>query len=126
MAIDYSLFAIPKGRPKALDKADKQRQIEAEDKRTSAVAKVRAQGRCEVYVRVDDRSRKAVYVRCERRDTQTHHLIGGIGRRNRGDSIKAHKKLRTCDECHKAITANVLKPTTADHDAHTVRYWRAR
>jgi surface antigen len=53
MAIDYSfLNAIPgailKQRAKALDKADKQKAIEAKDRAENAKAKKRAGGRCEV------------------------------------------------------------------------------
>lgn len=121
MAIDYSLFAIPKTRVKALDKAEKQRAIAATDKRENAKAKERANGRCEVRERA-----RFGHLRCEHKDTQTHHLKGGIGRRNRGDSILAINKLRVCAECHTAITANILRTTTATHDAITVRYWRAK
>jgi hypothetical protein len=129
MAIDYSLFAIPKQRVKALDKADKQKAIEAQDKAENAKAKKRAGGMCEVIV---SRAPAGTGVtlwhseRCHRKDTQTHHLKGGIGRRNRGDSILAIQKLRVCDQCHSDITGKILKPTTAEHDASTVRYWRAK
>lgn len=121
MAIDYSLFAIPKSRVKALDKADKQKALEAKDRAENAKAKKRAGGMCEVR-----RPLPVGIARCTKKDTETHHLIGGIGRRNKGKSILADYKLRVCGECHKAITANILRPTTAEHDAHTVRYWRAR
>jgi hypothetical protein len=131
VAIDWTVFqglgcAIPKGRVKALLKEDKTKAIAAIDTLENAIAKVRAKGQCEVQVRIDGRSRKGVYARCTKKDTQTHHLIGGIGRRNRGESIKAHKKLRVCDECHDLITRKILKPTTAEHDADTVRYVRSK
>jgi RNase P subunit RPR2 len=67
-----------------------------------------------------------IAVRCTRKDSQTHHLKGGIGRRNRGVSILADWKLRTCDQCHTDITGKILKPTTAEADAHTIKYWRAK
>jgi uncharacterized cupin superfamily protein len=128
MAIDYSLFAIPKSRVKALDKADKAKAIEKHDKAENAKAKKRAGGRCEVRgIGIHDKTVYGTGVwRCQAKDTETHHLIGGIGRRNKGKSIMAEFKLRVCKECHAAITANVLRPTTAEHDASTVRYWRAR
>jgi hypothetical protein len=122
MAIDYSLFAIPKSRVKALDKADKAKAIEAQDKKENAKAKKRAAGMCEVI----EVHGNASYGRCGHKDTETHHLIGGIGRRNKGKSIMAEYKLRVCKGCHAAITANILRPTTAEHDASTVRFWRAR
>ena len=121
MAIDYSRLAYPKSRPKALDKDDRDKALAAKDTAENAKARQRAKGRCEVRVPGSFGD-----FRCLNRDTQTHHLLGGIGRRNKGKSILADYKLRVCDECHKAITAKILKPTTAVHDAHTVRYWRAR
>jgi hypothetical protein len=123
MAIDYSGFAFPKGRVKALDKADKQKAIEAKDRAENAKAKKRAGGRCEVLELVG--RNKAAFA-CPHKDTETHHLIGGIGRRNKGKSILAEYKIRVCKECHAAITANILRPATAEHDASTVRFWRSR
>ncbi len=125
MAIDYSGFAIPKSRVKALDKADKQKAIEAKDRAENAKAKKRAKGRCEV-VEVPGRWDRVLTVQCDNKDTETHHLLGGIGRRNKGKSILAEYKLRVCTACHQAITANILRPTTAEHDASTVRFWRAK
>jgi hypothetical protein len=126
MAIDFSGFAFPKGRNKALDKQDKQAALEALDKKENAKAKKRAKGRCEVIeVRnIGPRAFTATY--CEHKDRETHHLLGGIGRRNRGKSVLAENKLRVCTEHHREITANILKPMNAEHDASTVRFWRAR
>jgi hypothetical protein len=128
VAIDWSFLndipgAIPKGRVKALEKQDKQAALLALDKKENAKAKKRAGGQCEV--RYDIADPKWAF-RCHFKDTQTHHLKGGIGRRNRGDSILAIQKLRVCDQCHSDITANILQTTTANHDASTVRYRRAR
>jgi hypothetical protein len=127
MAIDYSGLAFPKSRPKALDKQDKDRQIETKDQAENTKARKRAKGQCEVQiVLVNAVGRKQIAVRCTRKDSQTHHLKGGIGRRNRGDSILAINKLRVCDQCHTDITGKILKPTTAEADAHTIKYWRAK
>jgi hypothetical protein len=128
MAIDYSLFAIPKSRVKALDKADARKALEAKDKAESAKAKKRAKGRCEVSgICIHPKTAwNTSPMRCHNKDTETHHLIGGIGRRNKGKSILAEYKLRVCKECHAAITGHVLRPTTAEHTAHTVRFWRAK
>ena len=124
--INYEGFAFPKSRPKALDKADQRKAIESQDKAENAKAKQRAKGRCEVVTVLPSVGRKAVTQRCERKDVETHHLIGGIGRKNVGKSILADYKIRCCVECHSLITKNILKPTTAEHDAYTVRYWRAK
>lgn len=124
--IDYSQFPFPKSRPVALDKADKQKAIKSRDKAENARARKRANGRCEVIVVLDSVGRRKATARCERKDTETHHLIGGIGRKNRGDSILAKYKIRVCAEHHREITSNILQPTTAKHDAATVRYWRSK
>ncbi len=126
LAIDWSFLndipgAIPKDRVKALDKQDKQKATGAKDKSENAKAKKRAGGRCEVWERILE-----VNARCPRKDNETHHLLGGIGRRNKGKSILMEYKLRVCSQCHAAITANILRPTTAEHDASTVRFWRSR
>jgi hypothetical protein len=52
MAIDFSNFAFPKSRPKALDKQDKDRQIETKDQAENTKARKRAKGQCEVQVRL--------------------------------------------------------------------------
>jgi hypothetical protein len=130
VAIDWSFLndipgAIPKGRVKALEKQDKQAALLALDKKENAKAKKRAGGRCEV-LEVAHRRDTVMTVACLNKGTDPHHLIGGIGRRNKGKSILAEYKLWVCRECHNQITANILKPTTAEHDASTVRFWRAR
>ena len=126
MAIDYAGFAFPKGRVKALEKQDQDTALESKDKAESAKARKRAKGRCEVVSVVTDQRGRPVLEFCTRKDSQTHHLLGGIGRRNRGLSVLADYKLRVCAECHDAITANILQPTTAEHTAATVRYRRMR
>lgn len=126
MAIDYSDFALPKSRPVSLDREDRKASIASKDKAENAKAKARAKGQCEVMTVIDARSRKTIAVRCDRQDRETHHLLGGNGRRNRGKSILAEYKLRVCPTCHAEITRNILKPMTATHDAITVRFWRAR
>jgi hypothetical protein len=125
MAVDFSGFMFPKSRVKALDKADKAAALAKQDRAESAKARKRAKGRCEAQVEIGIPP-YAQFARCPKKDTETHHLIGGIGRRNKGKSILADYKLRVCKDCHAAITANILRPTTAEHDASTVRYWRAR
>lgn len=119
--------ATPKPKPRLLDKRAAKAEIDKTDREESAKARRRANGRCEVIEFVGfDPWGQPEFRRCGRRDSQTHHLKGGIGRRNRGDSILAIFKLRTCDRCHPEITGHVLKPMTAEHTAETVRYERVR
>jgi hypothetical protein len=122
MAIDYSLLAIPKSRVKALDKDDQRKALAAKDKAENAKARKRAGGQCEIRTALVGK----LFTRCKRAGVDPHHLIYGSGRRNRGKSILADYKLWVCRQCHAAITANVLRPTTAEHTAATVRFWRAR
>lgn len=113
-----------------MDTQDQKAALKDKDKKENAKAKKRAEGRCEVIESRMPVLKGAITLwhsgRCDRKDTQTHHLLGGIGRRNKGKSILAEYKLRVCAECHDAITKNILRPTTAEHDASTVRFWRAR
>lgn len=126
MAIDYSGFKYCKSRVRALVKEEKHHAIALTDEKENAKARARAKGRCEVRVIYDSRSRKSAAIRCGRIDRHTHHLLGGVGRRNKGKSILADFKLRVCAECHELITRNILQPTTAEHDAYTVKYWRQK
>jgi hypothetical protein len=129
MAIDFTGFAFPKGRVKALIKQDKVTAIETQDRQENAKAKARAKGRCEVRTKhPDSPDPNTVYVsvRCSKKDAHTHHLIGGNGRRNKGKSILAEHKIRVCAECHKEIHAKILRPTSDTDEAAKIRYWRSR
>jgi hypothetical protein len=129
MAIDYTdaRFAFPKSRVKALEKQDKDRELATQDEKENKKARKRAKGQCEVQVLlVNVVGRKQMAIRCTWKDSQTHHLLSGIGRRNKGASILADWKLRVCDQCHAEITGKILKPTTAEADAHTITYWRSK
>lgn len=126
MAIDYSGFKYCKSRVRALVKEEKHHAIALTDEKENAKARARAKGQCEVQVQLTSIGRKKQYQRCPNRDTQTHHLKGGIGRRNKGVSILADYKLRVCNSCHPLITGNILQPTTAEADAYTVKYWRSK
>jgi hypothetical protein len=123
MAVDYSALKFPKSRVKALEKADKAAALATQDKKESAKAKRRAKGMCEAWSPCPV---GGFMVRCYRKDTQTHHLISGIGRRNKGKSILAEHKLRICDQCHADIHAKVLQPTTDTTEAAKVRYRRQK
>jgi hypothetical protein len=129
MAIDYSLLPFSKSRPKALDKQDKAAALATLDKAESAKAKARAKGRCEVVEATPNAwnpSRSFSLSRCPRKDSHTHHLLSGIGRKNIGRSILASAKIRVCQQCHADIHAKVLQPTTDTTEAAKVRYRRSR
>ncbi len=103
-------LAFPKPRPRALEKADRRKAIEARDEAENKKVRLRSAGRCELFeltypdVRV---TLKAPW-RCHRRAIHVHHLLGGIGVRGRGESALAKHKLHLCDKCHSDIHAHIL------------------
>lgn len=126
-------YPQPKPTPALLQKREKQAVKATTDKAETAKARKRAGGICETFVRLNVRQNvreKRIWartdVRCSRRAKETHHLKGGIGRRNRGESILARWKLRVCAECHRLITAHVLVPVNPQADATQIVYWRMR
>lgn len=92
----------PKPRPRALEKADRRKALEARDKRESDKVKIRSGGGCEVVV--------VNGTRCHSRAAHVHHLISGIGVRGVGTSALARHKVHCCVACHTAIHAHVLLP----------------
>ena len=124
------LHPQPKPRPHLLTKYDRQAKRDQIDRAERAKCRARSGGGCEVITVHDLRSLigRAVEIRCIHRASQNHHLIGGIGRRNRGKSILAAHRLDVCDWCHTEINHAVLRPVdgTKKEDAATVRYERVR
>lgn len=124
---------LKKPRPKLLDKRDVKAEVGKQDRFERQKCKVRSGGRCEVLTHSFSLSAPGIapemhFRRCSRRSSQNHHLIGGIGRRNKGKSILAAHRLDTCDRCHEEITNHVLVPmdgTQREHAA-TVKYERVR
>jgi hypothetical protein len=117
------LFGKP--RPHLLDKRDAARDLDAEDRRQRAICRKRSGGVCEVFWRWQGAS--GSWIPCHRRATENHHLKGGIGRRNRGDSILAAHRLEVCGSCHEEITGHVLVPIGENKEyAESVVYERRR
>ena len=102
MAIDYSIFAIPKSRPRALDKKDRDTRIVTTDRAEDKKVKQRSQGRCEVVIVGEGRCPKAG-------EGQPHHMLGGWGRRARGRSALAEHKQHCCGVHHRQITNHTLR-----------------
>lgn len=94
-------FAFPKGRPRKLDKDDRDRLVVTTDRDENTKAKQRAGGRCEVF--------EVGRGRCMRKDQHTHHMLSGFGRRGKGRSGLAEHKQRVCATCHHEITTHVLR-----------------
>ena len=121
------MTAIPKPRPRLLDKQASKRWLALIDRTERLTCKQRSGGRCEVQVLTGPQSLWN-FVRCTRRASENHHLIGGSGRRGKGMSILAAHRLAVCSICHHEITNHVLVPVdgTKAEVAATVRYERRR
>lgn len=122
-------LAFPKPRPHLLEKRERKAKLKTQDAAERKKCHLRSGGRCEVIEVRFTPEQSAIYSkRCARRASQNHHLLGGVGRRNVGDSILARHRLDTCDLCHLEIEHAVLIPVDRDKsvDAATVKYERLR
>lgn len=121
--------AQPKPRPKLLDKRQAKADVDRIDKQERTKCRARSGGRCEVRVVRILYDGHPGAIRCTEVVRENHHLIGGIGRRNRGRSILAAHRLDVCTRCHAEITGRVLVPCVTQAKAEcaaTVRYERIR
>lgn len=127
--------AYPKPRPRLLITRETAATQRAKDVKERAKCRTRSGGQCEVIVRITwldvwvgspPFARWAID-RCPRRASENHHLIGGIGRRNRGRSLLAAHRLDVCTTCHREITEHVLKPLSGAnrYNAATVMFTSA-
>jgi len=110
----------PKDRPVFLDKRERANDLRKRDEEEKQKCHQRSGRQCEVIVG---------WSRCHRWAMENHHLLGGIGRRNRGRSILAEHRLDICIVCHRAINARTLVPSVTKAEAewaHTVRYRRVK
>lgn len=109
-----------KGRPAALERKDRRNAVKATDLSENAKVKARSGGRCEVL------ELQIGVERCPRRGNQTHHMIGGWGKRARGNSLLARHKQYVCQRCHDDIGAHVLKRIGGEPPLWTDCYERLR
>lgn len=117
-----TLCPCPKPRPALLDKRDSAKDQAALDRIERATCHARSGGRCEVIEACD-----RYVLACVRPARENHHLIAGIGRRNRGRSILAAHRIDVCAAHHQEITGHVLQPVgEGREDAARVRYERRR
>lgn len=114
---------FPKPRPAKLDKADRKSARDAKDKAENAKVKARSGGRCEV---MEVCFGLPMSKQCQRRGNQTHHMIGGWGKRARGISILAEHKQWVCQRCHDDIGGHVLQRIGGDPPKWTDCYARVK
>ena len=125
--------AIPKPRPRLLEKRDRASVTAAIDRAERAKCRQRSGGRCEVITvsLVPDWAGLAPFRcvgrPCFRQASENHHLLGDIGRRNRGASILAAHRIDVCKECHAELHGHVLQPVgEGREDAATVCFERVK
>ena len=105
-------LAFPKPRPAALERADRRNRLKADDLLENAKVKARSGGRCEIVLVFTFKKWHGPAwptPRCTRRAVHIHHMIGGWGKRARGNSQLAEHKQYACAGCHSDITGHVLK-----------------
>ena len=95
---------FPKQRPVLLDTTDRRKTVVDLDRLENEKVKQRSGGRCEIH-----ELQQGVAVRCTRRASEIHHLLGGWRRRSRGASALAEHKQHVCRTCHRLITGHVLQ-----------------
>ena len=126
------MLAFPKPRPVALERQDRRAQRLKLDRAENEKVRSRSMGQCEVMVHqltfAATKSQPAYIVlsRCQRRGHQTHHMIGGWGKRARGISILAEHKQYVCQRCHDDIGGHVLQRIGGDPPRWTDAYRRLK
>ena len=119
------MTACPKPRPRLLEKREKKAAREAQDRAERKLCHLRSGGRCEVVFVTHKPEQSAIITkRCNRAARHNHHLLGGVGRRNVGDSLKASHRLDVCPDHHREIEDGILEPYVLDEaqEAATVKY----
>lgn len=108
-------LALPKPTPKLLEKRAKVADLKKRDRTELQKCHERSGRQCEVYLQnqLDGwLGPEGAWVRCFRRATENHHLKGGRGRRNVGDSVLARHRADVCAEHHRELTAHILEPVS--------------
>lgn len=116
-----------KGKPHILTKREEKAKLKAEDDRQRELCHVRSGWRCEVQEVIPKPEASLIVTkRCKGKVVHNHHLIGGNGKRNVGDSIFAEHRLDVCQKCHQDIEGEILVPADRDkaEAAATVTYER--
>lgn len=113
------MLKFPKPVPALIEKTQKQLAVASLEASENAEVRFRSGGVCEVTTLQD-----GVPIRCRRRATDIHHMIGGWGRRGRGISALALHKQHVCRWCHREISGHVLQHVGCQVPVFTDRYRR--
>ena len=112
-------LAFPKPVPQFVERQQRRACQQARERLANAKVRARSGGRCEVVL--DGR-------RCRKAGREVHHLLGGHGRRGRGDSALATHKVHTCVEHHRLMSLRWIEVTwaTPENPAATIRFAQVR
>jgi 5-methylcytosine-specific restriction endonuclease McrA len=100
MAIDYSVFAIPKGRPRVVDRIQKKRDLAQQERDCRAAVKRRDKGRC-------------VVPGCKEASVHLHHITY----RSKGGKWRTGNIASLCVKHHQMVHAALIQ-ISGDADEH--------
>ena len=112
-------LAFPKPFPQVLERQARRACQQARERRENTTVRERSGGRCEVVLD---------WRRCRRAGREVHHLLGGHGRRGRGDSVLATHKMHTCVDHHRLMGLRWIEVTwtTPENPMATIRFEQVR
>jgi len=128
-AANSPALAYAKLPPRRLEKEARKAAVETRDRAERKICHLRSGGRCEVILVIHRSETSAILQkRCKGKARHNHHLQGGIGRRNVGDSILSECRIDVCPQCHGYIEDGIYEPYRQDESelAATVRYIEVR
>ena len=114
-----SELAFPKPFPQVFERQARRACQQARERQENISVTARSGGRCEVVL--DGR-------RCRKAGREIHHLLGGHGRRGRGDSVLATHKVHTCVDHHRLMGLRWIEVTwtTLENPVETIRFEQVR
>ena len=114
-----SELAFPKPFPQVFERQARRACQQVRERLENAKVKERSGGRCEVVLGE---------TRCRKAGREVHHLLGGHGRRGRGDSVLATHKVHACLDHHRLMGLRWIEVTwaTPENPMATVRFEQVR
>ena len=112
-------LAFPKPIPQFVERQQRRACQQARERLENANVRARSGGRCEVVLGE---------TRCRKAGREVHHLLGGHGRRGRGDSVLATHKVHTCLDHHRLMSLRWIEVTwaTPENPMATIRFAQVR
>ena len=112
-------LAFPKPVPQVLERQQRRACQQARERRENLTVRQRSGGRCEVVLGT---------TRCRKAAREIHHLLGGYGRRGRGDSALATHKVHSCVVHHRLMSLRWIAVTwtTPHNPVATIQFEHVR